>query len=228
MADSSSPHFEGLSKTAKLWIVVSAIILSAGCMAWSAYESHIVSSRLQYSADDDLTVLRQMYDEARVNKSTDPFLFVHALNVQTHLKAVSNRHGMSMSALAASLALITVGFALFLIGADGVFQVSAQHGVNAKLAASGTAPGLLCFIAGTVVILSTIWRSTSITLGDFQPPMLASEWSKSGEFGHLGNSNDEQKQYVPGQLKGLEDWIVKKRQSNNKSTAGESEEGDEE
>ena len=164
-------HFEGLSSKAKLGVVLAAIVLAVVCIWWGLWEAHVVADGLGFQ-EPDIANIEKLYDKGHADKISDQYFLAHLVNVQAHLKGISNRHAMGALAIASGLALFAIGFALFILGVDGAFSVQARRGPSTALAVSGTAPGLLCFVAATILVGVGATRPHGLEIGDFKPPIL--------------------------------------------------------
>lgn len=77
----------------------------------------------------------------------------HLFKVVAQHHSGASVHTTATLAVAGGFSLLAIGFALFLIGADGAFRLQLRHGNNSRMMLSGTAPGLLCFVAGCGLIV---------------------------------------------------------------------------
>ena len=175
--------FDGLGPKTKVSIVFAGIILGAGCIAFALTNASSMSEKLYYG-DPDREILESLYKVSKANTVVDPYLFVHGLNVQIHQKGIANRHALASLSIACGIALFAIGFSLFLIGADGAFKVQASKGASLAVSVSGTAPGLLCFVAATILVGIGATRKHELTIGAFRPPVPNSAWQVSSRTGN--------------------------------------------
>ena len=124
MADS----FKGFPGWAKLAIASVGIALGTLCIGFALQNAFNISEKLYYG-DSDKEILESLYKMSKQNTQVDPYLFVHAFNVQVYQKGIANRHALASLSIACGIALFAIGFSLFLIGADGAFEVQASKGV---------------------------------------------------------------------------------------------------
>lgn len=162
-------EFQGLSERAKLWIIAAGIILATACIFLALMDTHRISKELDYG-NPDREVLENLYGMSKQNTSADPYLFVHTFNVQVLQKGIANRHALASLSIACGISLFAIGFSLFLIGADGVFKLQASSGAGPAVAVSGTAPGLLCFVAATILVGIGATRTHKIDIRSFRVP----------------------------------------------------------
>lgn len=95
-------------------------------------------------------------------------LVVHTLNAMVNLKSITNYHALGVLAIGAGAAFLAIGFALFLIGADGAFQIQYEAKGDNKIAFYATAPGLLCFVLSAFLIGVGATLKHEMQLGDYQ------------------------------------------------------------
>ena len=162
--------FEGFPRWAKVAIAAVGILLGAVCIGFALQNAFNISENLYYG-DSDKEILESLYKMSKQNTQVDPYLFVHAFNVQVYQKGIANRHALASLSIACGIALFAIGFSLFLIGADGAFEVQASKGASFAVSASGTAPGLLCFVAATILVGIGATRVHKLSIGDFRAPI---------------------------------------------------------
>jgi len=163
-----SSSYEGLSKRAKMWILtLSAIVAVSNLgLAWLVASNAI--EQIPFSNDDIALIVGLSADvtDSRI-QANNIQLRTHAINTQVHLKGVTNKQAISVVAIGSGFAMMSIGFALFLIGADGAFTLKATEG-DRNLVFSSTAPGLLCFLLASILIIYAITRDYEINLGSSQ------------------------------------------------------------
>ena len=135
--------YSGLSERAKKWIILLAAIIAIINFGASWKLAFNMEKSFHFSKDDAEVVNIMAKETGNSNL---------VISSQSHLKVLANKHSIVLLAVGAGFSLIAIGFALFLIGADGAFKIHAERGSDNKLLISGTAPGLLCFILATVII----------------------------------------------------------------------------
>jgi len=166
--DKPESALDGLSREQKGMIVLSAfgvvvlsLIVASGVM-WSALNT------TQLNNNDHAAVAA--LSDAGGTALEKAILRVHAIDAVINTKLIANKQALILVAFAGAFALASVGFALFLLGADGAFKVRAEHGGGGKLLLMGTAPGLLCFLLATVLISLGITHRSQVTLGTVSFP----------------------------------------------------------
>lgn len=157
----------GLSRRQKMAIVMGALfvvlvsLVAAGYVMWSA-----LSATQLNEADLKAIAAMSGVDGSSLEKSV---LRAYAIEAAINIKLVANKQAMILVAFSGAFALAAVGFALFLIGADGAFNL--EHGAGAsRLLLTGTAPGLLCFFLAAMLILVGITHRSQISLGGVSLP----------------------------------------------------------
>lgn len=170
----SASTYTGMSEKAKLWVLVSAAFIAVLNLGFAWYFVAQTSSQLSLAEADmkpfTTWIAAAGGDKLSVDARYD--LSARAMNIVTSLKLVSNKQALVLTCFGGAFALIAIGFALFVIGADGAFKVIAASPDKSRLAITGTAPGLLCFvISGWLIVKGIEHRSV------FQPPALRGDLS---------------------------------------------------
>jgi hypothetical protein len=80
----------------------------------------------------------------------------YVLNELVLTKFGIGKYQLMIVVFAAAFALISVGFSLFVIGADGAFRIAGTQPGGTKLVISGTAPGILCFLLAAGLVYGGI------------------------------------------------------------------------
>ena len=158
-------HLRGLPQWALLAIVAAAFVLGTLSVGLSWLEAHAARQRLAFGADDVQTLAAIAHLAPGVR---DEALLVHALNTMVHLKGITNYQSLGVLAIGAGAAFIAIGFALFLIGADGAFKLQFDGQADLKLGLYATAPGLLCFTLAALLIALGATRRHEMVLGHYE------------------------------------------------------------
>jgi hypothetical protein len=162
MTDTSSNFYVGLSERAKLWILALGAGIAVLNLAAAWYFAHEMGQSLRLGASDMAPFKdwingngnEKLPAEARYDLSA------RAMHIVAYTKLIANKQGLVLACFGASFALAAIGFALFVVGADGAFKASVATPDKAKVVLTGTAPGLLCFaLAGWLVSQGITQRS---------------------------------------------------------------------
>lgn len=160
--------YTGLSNRAKLWIIALSALVAIGNLAMAWVVAGRALDAVPMSQQDVQQIISLTADV------TDPVIHANnmqlrtqAINTQVHLKGVTNKQSIIIVAIGSGFALMAIGFALFLIGADGAFTVNATS-PQASLVITSTAPGLLCFVLAVLLIGYGVSRKYDINLGNSQ------------------------------------------------------------
>lgn len=177
MSDTPTSIYSGLSQKARLWVLAlgAAIAVLNLWAAW--YFAHQTGQTLSLR-QEDLTPLKEWIaapGNENLSSEARHDLTVRAMYIVAYTKAIANKQGLILACFGSGFALTAVGFALFVIGADGAFKASATTPDKAKLVFSGTAPGLFCFVMAGWLISQGITQRT-----EFRLPLLASEIAAQG------------------------------------------------
>ena len=162
---SAPAHLRGLPTWAILSIVAAAFFLGTLSFGLSWLQGRAAMQLLAFGTEDVATLT------AIAGLSTDTLneaLIVHALNAMVHLKGISNYQSLGVLAIGAGSAFLAIGFALFLIGADGAFKLQYVGQGSNKLVLYATTPGLLCFVMSAVLIHVGATRRHEMELGAYQ------------------------------------------------------------
>jgi hypothetical protein len=146
--------YDGLVPWQRLVIVLCAVLLAGLTIVYAAEQSQSLSAHLYFS-EAELKHIEGLTKE----KPND--VLAHAVQAQAHVKALANQQALCMLGVGAGVALFILGFALSLIGADGAFKIASIH-AERNVSASGTTPGILCFVCGTVLIALSVSRTHNI------------------------------------------------------------------
>lgn len=98
------------------------------------------------------------------------FFLLRLLDTELMIRTIQNQQALNVVALAVAFALMAVGFALFVMGAEGAFQLEGRHPSAGNVVAKATAPGLLCFVLSAGVVLVALRMHVEIEPGAFQRP----------------------------------------------------------
>ena len=85
------------------------------------------------------------------------------LDANLALRSMANHHTMLVAALGVAFAIVSIGFALFVMGARGALEVQGDIPGDQRgtLVLKATAPGLVCFVLATTIVLSITQTRTS-------------------------------------------------------------------
>jgi hypothetical protein len=161
---------------AAAFVVVALSLIVASLVMWQALDNTHLNGK-------DQAVIAALSD-AGATSLERAILRVHAIDAAINIKLVANKQAIILVAFAGAFALAAVGFALFLIGADGAFSLEQGAG-SGRLLLTGTAPGLLCFFLATALIWTGITHPAQINIGgvNFAPPSPAAPRACGGAGG---------------------------------------------
>lgn len=95
-------------------------------------------------------------------------LLNRVVDADLQIRAVQNRQALAIVGMAAAFAMMAVGFALFVMGADGAFELAANSTAAGDVVLKSTAPGILCFLLATVMLVFSIRGEVNMATGAFQ------------------------------------------------------------
>ena len=86
-----------------------------------------------------------------------------AVHVVAQIENITINTSLSYTTAGIAIGLVSIGFALFVIGADGAFKVMGST-PDMKLVISSTAPGILCFVLAFFLVCIVNWKPTGLDL----------------------------------------------------------------
>lgn len=113
------------------------------------------------------------------NQKTHVFIN-RLLDADTQARVIQSRQSVVVVAMSAAFALIAIGFALFVMGAEGAFKVQGQVADRGALVVKATAPGILCFVLATCVICFALLGDMRVDTGEFKPGDPPAPTAKAG------------------------------------------------
>lgn len=161
-------NYKGLSEKSRMGIIIVAALIACFNLAAAWYETNKAMNSMALSDDE----IKQIITVSNVAehpyfKGNKQAIRVHAMDLTYVLKGIINKQMIIVVCLGAGFALLAIGFALFLIGADGAFKLKAQSAEH-NLVLSSTAPGVLCFVLAAILIGIAATREVSIDPGDIK------------------------------------------------------------
>lgn len=169
----TASRFHGLSDTAKICIVAAATLMAVTSLIWGAVSWTTVNKDMRFNGED-YAELAGFYESIKSGTNHDTYLMTHALDLHVQMQRITNDQGLKSLAISLSVALIAVGFALFLLGADGTFSLAAEDKSGPSVTVQGTAPGLLCFALAAMVMAMVIMTRAKLEIkpGELPSPPL--------------------------------------------------------
>jgi hypothetical protein len=178
--------YEGLSKSQRMLVIFAAIVVVALNMAFGAHVMSASADRVPFGEADQKVVAA--FSAGIGDPVSAAVLRSKAIDAVANMKLVSNKQAIVIVAFAGAFSLTAIGFALFVLGSDGVFRLHGEGVQGAKLIFSGTAPGLFCFLVAAALIASGIFHRSELELGETTFPSHAMQASGSAQ--DLGFSAD--------------------------------------
>jgi len=153
--------YQGFGVTSRLIIVLFGFLVAALSLysAWQLVDQTQVNT--QITPDVFGNIPNQM-------KTADPNeggkLTAYVISVYTLLKIYSAKQQLMIVMCGGSFALFAIGFTLFVIGADGAFQVQASTKNSLHFTFSASAPGLLCFALGAAMMMVGMTQTVTMAI----------------------------------------------------------------
>tara|TARA_E500000318_G_scaffold68807_1_gene63654 strand:+ start:1575 stop:2123 length:549 start_codon:yes stop_codon:yes gene_type:complete len=113
------------------------------------------------------TISKQLIEDGRTtaasiaisleDKSDQGYLLRNRL-LDTELMMRSSQNTYAVIVVSTSLAfsLLAIGFALFVMGADGAFRIEGAAQEKGSVVLQATAPGLLCFLLAGIIVINVL------------------------------------------------------------------------
>lgn len=160
-----SAVYEGFSNKSKMIIVIMSALGAMINLGLAWYIADKALNEIPISNEDikEIKLLSSDLNDTEVY-SNNLQLRVHALNAQVHLKGITNKQSIIIVSFGSGFAFIAIGFALFLIGADGALKVK-QNDADSKLMISATTPGIVSFLFAAILIFYGVSRKHKLELG---------------------------------------------------------------
>ncbi len=165
--------YEGFTGKQKLLVVGSAIVAVLLSLIFAAWIMRDAQHNTQFSQRDQ-EVVNQLLGDTR-DPQHKSMLRAQAIDAVANLKQLANRQSLLIVAFAGAFALCAIGFALFLLGADGAFQIQAEQGKGGiKLLLASTTPGIVCFVLAVALMgMAIAYRSsTNAAPGNFSKQVM--------------------------------------------------------
>ena len=162
MADANGTS--SLLKRAGPWSVGLAVVVFLLNMAAAWYivgdSTILISKPLVGESTSAVSAVLAAADEATPNQMV---LLNRVVDTELLLRTIQNRQSLTVVSMCAAFALIAIGFALFVMGAEGAFSFSGEVKDRGTLVLQSASPGLLCFVLAAIIVGMTIKIETNVT-----------------------------------------------------------------
>lgn len=135
------------------WLVFSALLVFFVNMSVAWYVTLVTTQTMRQQAGGAVDV--QGTKNADVENRTFPLDRI----------AVTSRQLLLVIGMSTGFGMMAIGFALFVLGIDSVYNVNAGTGPSATLSLSASSPGLLCFVLAAIIMIVAMTRSMTIEVG---------------------------------------------------------------
>ncbi len=153
----------GFNRQQKLLVVGGAIFAVFVSLVFATWVMGETLQSMQFSQQDQEIVNRLSGNAA--DPLQQSILRAHAIDAVSSMKQLATRQSVIIAAFAGAFALCAIGFALFLLGADGIVQLqTGQDKSGLKPWLLGTAPGLLCFVLAVVLVGMAVMQRSGVNL----------------------------------------------------------------
>lgn len=142
--------YEGFSTRMRVAIVSVAALIALLNLGASWYVAGTAIEGLKFNDQDAKYIQSIGADIEDLNQRAA--LRIYATSTQAHIKGIVNKQAIIIVCFGCAFAFMAIGFALFLIGADGAFKFQAATDQKANLLLSSTAPGMACFLFAATLV----------------------------------------------------------------------------
>jgi hypothetical protein len=163
--------YEGLSRSHRLWVVactVAVVVLNMSFAAWIMWDT---LNHFRFSTPDGAMV--NALSQGLNDLGSERLLRAKALDALANIKLVTNKQATIIVGFSGAFSLLAMGFALFVLGADGAFRATVDGYKGVTLMLGSTAPGLLCFVLATGIVVTGVLHKSELTLGTVTFPTTA-------------------------------------------------------
>lgn len=119
---------------------------------------------------EEATAVSEALAAAPDTSANGQVLLNRILDTELMLRTAQNQHTIIVVAMSAAFALVAVGFALFVMGAEGAFKLQGAVGDHGNMVIKSTAPGLLCFVLAALVICFALRTKMELRTSEFFIP----------------------------------------------------------
>ena len=118
--------------------------------------------------DGETSAVARVLDSHGGASANSHTLLNRVVDAEIQIRTAQNGQTLSVVAMAGSFAMMSIGFALFVMGAEGAFQLEGSAPTGGNLVLKSTAPGVICFALATLVLLFALYKQIDLTTGSFQ------------------------------------------------------------
>ncbi|NUQ75892.1 MAG: hypothetical protein HUU21_20305, partial [Polyangiaceae bacterium] len=160
----TSATFEKMSRIS-VYLAIGVFLLNMACAWWVAGVSNWLIGKPLIGGDT--TAVAKALEQAPQASANMHVFLNRLLEAEIQLRTVQNRQTISIVAISSGFALVAIGFALFIMGAEGAFNVKGNVGDRGNLVVKSTAPGLLCFVLAAVIVCSSLAGTAQVASSPF-------------------------------------------------------------
>jgi len=147
--------------------LILAVVLFAGNIAAAWFIAAQANTLIGRSLLEKNSYIDQALERGSQLSANDHLLMNRRLDAELILRSLQNRHIITVVGMGAAFALVAVGFALFVLGAEGAFTLKGAIQDRGNLVIKSTAPGVLCFLLATIIVCFVIGARTDIKPVDY-------------------------------------------------------------
>ncbi len=170
-----------------LVLAILVFVANMGAAWWITSESTDVIS--QPLITEQATVASRVLDSAQYATANSHILLNRMLDSELMLRSAQNRHTITVVSLSVAFALLAIGFALFVMGAEGAFEFTGEVEDKGNLLIKATAPGLLCFVLAMIIVVFALMSKTELKVSEFTVFPDAAQSQSGNEHADAGGAS---------------------------------------
>lgn len=150
--------------------VIAALLIFVANMAGAWWLALVAAEDMARPlvSDDSVTVVSRVLDSQEGASANGYTLLNRMVDAEIQIRTVQGTQTLCVVAMAGSFAMMAIGFALFVMGAEGAFQLEGQAPAGGNLVLKSTAPGILCFALAAIVLVFSLYKQIEVSTGAFQ------------------------------------------------------------
>jgi hypothetical protein len=142
--------------------LILAVVLFAGNIAAAWFVAAQANALIGRTLLEKNSYIDQALQRGSQLSANDHLLMNRRLDAELLLRSIQNRHIITVVGMGAAFALVAVGFALFVMGAEGAFTLQGAIQDRGNLVIKSTAPGVLCFFLAAIIVCFVVAAKTDM------------------------------------------------------------------
>ena len=152
------------------WSVIGALVLFTINMggAWWLAAGAAESVARPLVVEGEESVVSLVVDTSKDASANTFTLLNRMVDAEVQVRAAQNSQTLCVVAMAGGVAMMALGFALFVMGAEGSFKLEGEVKSGGSLMLKSTAPGIFCFFLAAVILMFALHKKVLLSTGDFE------------------------------------------------------------